>query len=316
MGATAVVYARLSRSRANKASLSVQEADCRAWAVENGMTVVEVCIDEGRSAFAGGRRPGLERALELVERGDVTALLVWKLDRLTREGPARAEFIAALVAGAGARLIAVHDGVDTAGPAAGTAVGELARLAQAESVNTGLRVQSAKARLRSEGRWIGGQPPYGLSCRDGKLYVSEPEARVVRAAAEKVLAGASLVGVARALNAAGVVAPRGGQWTAGSLAQLLLGPVTAGWSPETVKDDSGRYTSRVVPWICPQTGDAVSVMAEEEAPVLAPELQARVRSALAARRRDTCQWPSESPHWWPTGVPTLAGCLALRGAAS
>src|SRR5690625_7990505 len=60
----------------NPTWLDQQEADCRRYADEHGMTVTEVFTDVGRSRY------GLPGVLDAVEREDVTGLIVTDLARL------------------------------------------------------------------------------------------------------------------------------------------------------------------------------------------------------------------------------------------
>lgn len=48
---TADLYLRLSPDREGKTAIDRQEADCRAWAERNGLTVRKVHIDRGRSGY-------------------------------------------------------------------------------------------------------------------------------------------------------------------------------------------------------------------------------------------------------------------------
>ncbi len=70
----AVIY-RYSAAE-NPTWLDQQEADCRRYADELGMTVTEVFTDVGRSRY------GLQGVLDAVEREDVTGLIVTDLARL------------------------------------------------------------------------------------------------------------------------------------------------------------------------------------------------------------------------------------------
>ena len=65
----------------NPTWLDQQEAACRRYADEHGMTVTEVFTDVGRS------RHGLQGVLDAVEREDVTGLIVTDLARLGPSTP-------------------------------------------------------------------------------------------------------------------------------------------------------------------------------------------------------------------------------------
>src|SRR6266700_704466 len=78
-------YVRVSTDRqAEKGvSLEAQEAKIRAMATVQGAELIDVIVDGGESAKCLNR-PGLQRLLDLVNAGKVQAVIVAKLDRLTR----------------------------------------------------------------------------------------------------------------------------------------------------------------------------------------------------------------------------------------
>src|SRR6516225_10444631 len=81
----AIGYVRVSTDRQAEqgVSLEAQEAKIRAMATVQGAELLEVIIDGGESA-KNLNRPGLQRLLTQVDSGKVEAVIVAKLDRLTR----------------------------------------------------------------------------------------------------------------------------------------------------------------------------------------------------------------------------------------
>src|SRR5689334_10187113 len=81
----AIGYVRVSSDRqADQGfSLEAQSARIRAMATVQSADLIEVVVDGGESAKSMNR-PGLRRVLALVEAGAVHAVVVAKLDRLTR----------------------------------------------------------------------------------------------------------------------------------------------------------------------------------------------------------------------------------------
>ncbi|KJY42957.1 hypothetical protein VR41_05555 [Streptomyces sp. NRRL B-1568] len=259
------LYLRLSLDRDGKTAIERQEADCRAWAEHNGLTVRKVHIDRGRSAYKTVERKGFDAALAAVTAGVVGTLIVWKLDRLSRKGIGQVGKVLDDIEKAGGRLVSVVDGLDTSNDSARMVVAMLAELARSESENLGTRIGHAKRYLRSKGQWIGGQPPYGLLIDPKvKKLVHDPEHAVyARLIADEALAGTSLVKIARLLNEYEILSPRGGQWNAASIMQLLRSPAFAGLMPETetVETDDGerKYTGRVFPYRDPETLETVEI---------------------------------------------------------
>src|SRR5258708_19046100 len=78
-------YVRVSTDRQAEhgVSLEAQESKIRAMATIHSAELVEVIIDGGESAKSLNR-PGLQWLLALINAGQVQAVIVAKLDRLTR----------------------------------------------------------------------------------------------------------------------------------------------------------------------------------------------------------------------------------------
>ncbi|MFC9277946.1 recombinase family protein [Streptomyces collinus] len=259
------LYLRLSLDRDGKTAIERQEADCRAWAERNGLTVRKVHMDRGRSGYRTVDRKGFDAALAAVTAGVVGTLIVWRLDRLSRRGVGQVGKVLDAIDDAGGRLVSVVEGLDTSDDSARMVVAMLAELARSESENLGTRVAHAKRYLRSKGQWIGGKPPYGLLVdpRTKKLVHDLEHAVYARLIADEALAGTSLVQIARLLNEYEILSPRGGQWNAASIMQLLRSPAFAGLMPETEtvesKDGERKYTGRVFPYRDPETLDPVEI---------------------------------------------------------
>lgn len=78
--------------------------------------------------------------------------------------------------------------------------------ARTEAETQGERIRRAKQYLRGRGRWIGGQPPYGLRV-DADSGHREPDpgsAVCARLIADEALEGRPLVRIARLLNEYGI----------------------------------------------------------------------------------------------------------------
>ncbi|MBO4257012.1 recombinase family protein [Streptomyces griseorubiginosus] len=161
-GSHADLYLRLSVDREGKTAIERQEADCRAWAARHGVTVRQVHVDRGKSGYKDVTRKGFDAATRAVTAGLVATLIVWKLDRLSRKGTAEVGPLLEEFDRVGGRLISVMDGLDSSSPADRLVIASLSEWARAEAETQGERIHHAKQYLRGRGRWIGGQPPYGL----------------------------------------------------------------------------------------------------------------------------------------------------------
>ncbi|MER5940884.1 recombinase family protein [Streptomyces sp. NPDC001928] len=312
------LYLRLSLDREGKTAIERQESDCRAWAARHGLVVRQVHVDRGKSGYKDVARKGFDAATRAVTSGVVRTLVVWKLDRLSRKGTAEVGPLLEEIGRVGGRLISVVDGLDSSLPGDRLAMASLSEWARAEAEAQGERVRHAKQYLRGRGRWIGGQPPYGLrvDADTGRLAPDPDTALYARLIADEALAGKPLVRIARLLNEYEIPAPRGGLWQVGSLSQLLKAPAFAGLLPETEvvwDEERGRrkYTNVVRPYLDPETGSSVvvgeGIVTVEEQRLITAELESRTRL-----RGDGTKRPARGPAHLLTGLLHCAveGCGA------
>lgn len=193
-------YVRVSTTEQadSGAGLDAQRRALREEAERRGWKLVDVFEDAGASGKSLAGRPGLQAALESVESGEADALVVFKLDRLSRS---LLDF-AGLMERARKRgwsLIALDLGVDTSTPSGEMMASVLATFAQFERRLIGQRTKDALAVKRSQGVTLG--RPRAMS--------AESVARVRELAA----LGLSSAEIARRLNAAGIPTATGqGMW--------------------------------------------------------------------------------------------------------
>lgn len=144
-----------------------QEPELLALAAARGFEVAEVYRLEGESAWSGsgGYRKALDAMLRDARRGRFAVLLVWALDRLSREGPLATLQLVDRLGRAGVQVVSLHEPWTEAG-------GELRELllaitawvARMESQRRSERTRAGLARARAEGKRIG-RPP---GARDGR----------------------------------------------------------------------------------------------------------------------------------------------------
>lgn len=240
-----VIYTRLSRDRDGTATATArQAADCRALAEREGWQVLEVFEDSDFSGFKRGlHRPDYERMLVTLDRGGVDAIVVWKLDRLTRQ-PGQFEAVVTALERNGARLVSLHESADMTSPAGLAMLRVGMAFAAMESETISLRTTRAKAEQADAGLPNGGGlRPFGLT--EDKAGVVAGEADLIREAAARLIAGESLSGICRDWHARGVVSSRGNPWRVTALRRMLANPRLTG-----ARVHRGRViASRVIPAI-------------------------------------------------------------------
>jgi DNA invertase Pin-like site-specific DNA recombinase len=222
----AAVYLRQSRDT-NGTGLAVarQREDCLKLCGDRGWETVEY-VDNDTSASTGKRRAAYERMLKDIQAGKLDAVVAWDLDRLHRR-PIELEHFIDLADQHHLALATVSGDTDL-----GTDNGRLfARIkgavAKAEVERKSARQRRAQLQAAERGLPAGGPRAFGYE-RDG-ITVRETEATALRQAYNSLLAGRSMVGIARDLDAAGFITGRLGKPFNHSAARaVLVNPRNAG----------------------------------------------------------------------------------------
>jgi DNA invertase Pin-like site-specific DNA recombinase len=207
-GMSVVGYVRVSTDEQvdSGAGMEAQRNAIRVACRERGWQLVAVVEDAGYSA-KDLKRPGIAEALEMVESGVADALVVARLDRLSRS---LLDF-AALMDRArrkGWSVAALDLGVDTSTPSGEMLASVMASFAQFERRLIGQRTKEALAVKRAEG------------VRLGRPRTLTPE--VVERVWRMHRRGATLRKIALRLNAEGVPTAHGGAcWRASSVSGVI-----------------------------------------------------------------------------------------------
>lgn len=220
-----IAYARVSLDKmAEKGvSLAAQEAKARAYAELYDLELVDVVIDAGFSAKSL-TRPGLERALGMLKAGKADALLVVKLDRLTRSVVDLGRLVQDYFGPGKWALLSVSEQIDTRSAAGRLVLNVLGSVSQWEREAIGERTSAALQHKASQGEYTGGAIPYGFRLSpDGKRLEPHPDEQVLVANARRLRSGGlSLRAIARELEAQGFKSRSGRSFRA-SQVQCMLG---------------------------------------------------------------------------------------------
>jgi len=252
--ATAAIYARLSNESEGSTSTDRQRKECRDYASAHGLTVVEEFVDEGISGFSGKHRPEFERAISALEAGQFDTLIVWKLDRLTRQGMGAVGTLLDSLDGTGRGIVSVMDGgLNTTQSNGRIMVALLSEMARSESANTSTRIKAQKREAREAGKWLqGSNVPWGYVMTEDKKLAHCPEtAATARQVIEMFLAGSSASQVLDWLNENEIPSPRNKCWTKATLTDWTRSPALCGLQVEVGQ--------RGVVYRSPETGRPVSV---------------------------------------------------------
>ena len=200
-------------------SLEAQEAKLRAYALLYDLELVAIEVDAGESA-ASLERPALKRALAMLRSGKATALLVVKLDRLTRSVRDLAELVDRYFASGKRALLSVGEQIDTRTAAGRGVLNILGSVGQMERELIGERTAAAMSHLRSLGRRSSGIAPYGYRFAQDELEPVPAEQSTIARARALRARGASLRAVAGALEEAGLVSRSGRAFAPSAIASM------------------------------------------------------------------------------------------------
>ena len=196
-----VAYLRVSTDKQAEGGVSIaaQRAKVEAYASLYDLDLVEIIVDAGVSAKTLDRA-GLDRALAMLNTGEAAALLVVKLDRLTRSVRDLGDLVDRYFAAGRWALLSVSEQIDTRSAAGRLVLNVLASVAQWEREAIGERTAAALAHKRRQGQRVGGIP-YGYALHDDGVQLIEvvAEQAVIAVARELREAGLSLRAVAREL---------------------------------------------------------------------------------------------------------------------
>ena len=192
----AIAYVRVSTDKQadHGISLEAQEAKIRAYASVYDLDLVDVVVDAGASAKTLDR-PGLSRVLSAVKRGEVDAVVVLKLDRLTRSVADLGTLVDRYFQRCG--LLSVSEQIDTRTAGGRLVLNVLASVAQWEREAIGERTSVAMKHKAAKGERVGAVP-YGFTLADDGVSLVEVEAEqaVIVEARNLRAAGLSLRAVA------------------------------------------------------------------------------------------------------------------------
>jgi len=162
-------------------SLDAQREACAAFVVSQkheGWSVLPTLYDDG--GYSGGTldRPALQRLLADIADGKVDAVVVYKIDRLTRSLFDFAKIVEAFEA-RGVSFVSITQQFNTTTSMGRLTLNVLLSFAQFEREVAGERIRDKIAASKKKGMWMGGLPPLGYEVQNRKLVINKEEAQTV-----------------------------------------------------------------------------------------------------------------------------------------
>ncbi|MDU1535892.1 MAG: recombinase family protein [Cutibacterium avidum] len=184
---TCFLYVRVSTKMQveNGESIEAQLYDLRAYVKRENLRVLHEYIDDGYSGKNITGRPHFQEMMEEIKSGvHVDYVLVFKLSRFGRNA-ADALSSLQLMQDFGTNLVYVKDGINSEAQMGKMMIAFMSAFAEMERENILVQTMAGREQKAREGKWNGGQAPYGYKLvKDekgkGHLEIDESEAEIVR----------------------------------------------------------------------------------------------------------------------------------------
>src|SRR5580700_3997927 len=198
---TTIGYVRVSTDRQAErgCSLEAQAEKIRAMALVQGAELTEIIVENGESAKSLNR-PGIAKLLAVVDAGKVKAVIVAKLDRLTRSVKDLCELLERFER-RGVALVSVAESLDTGSAAGRLVLNIMAAVSQWEREAIGERTRDALKHKRANGERVGNIAYGSRVADDGQHLEPDPAEQAALAEIQRLRhEGATLRGIATTLN--------------------------------------------------------------------------------------------------------------------
>lgn len=274
------IYIRVSTHwQIDKDSLPLQRSDlinyCKVILGTENYVVFE---DAGYSA-KNFERPDFQKMMARVRSGEFSHILVWKIDRISRNLLDFATMYQELKE-LGVTFVSKNEQFDTS-----TAIGEamlkiILVFAELERNMTSERVTATMLARASDGKWNGGKVPFGYSYdkEEKSFVINEAESRVVRLMYDLYDEQHSLLAVSKELNRRGYRSRKGAEWSPVTVGNIMRSPFYIGSLRYNYRRESGpSFTFRP---------ESEWVMIEDHHPqTVTHEQWNRVVSTMRSQRR-------------------------------
>ncbi len=275
------IYIRVSTQyQVDRASLPVQREELINYArLLLNITDYVVFEDAGYSA-KNTDRPDYQRMMARVRTGEFSHILVWKIDRISRNLLDFAAMYAELKQ-LGVTFVSKNEQFDTSSAMGEAMLKIILVFAELERNMTSERVSAIMLSRASDGVWNGGKVPFGYSYdKEAKQFsILEDEAKVVTHIYDLYETVQSLVTVAKTLNEKGIRSRTGKPWNPTTVRTMLTNPFYAGTYRYNYRDETKGKTFSV-------KDEDEWVMVEDHHPaIVTRERQNHIAAILQSRQR-------------------------------
>lgn len=280
----AAIYVRVSTyHQIDRDSLPMQRKDLVAYAeMILGISEYEIFEDAGYSG-KNTVRPAYQDMMRRVRSGEFSHILVWKIDRISRNLLDFAKMYEELKR-LGVTFVSKNEQFDTS-----TAIGEamlkiILVFAELERNMTSERVTAAMISRANNGQWNGGRIPYGYDYdfENGVFSIREDESSVCQLLKADYLENKSLTHTSRYLNGLGYKTRAGVDWSPTAVWIIVSSPFYAGiYRYNRYKGTENRTENPSDEWILvPDHHPAIFTLEEHEAMLRILEENSRNKNSV------------------------------------
>jgi site-specific DNA recombinase len=233
------LYIRVSTDRQAKEgdSLEEQESELKKFCDFRGFQIHQIYIERGKSG-GNTNRPEYQKLVKDIEAKKINAIIVKKLDRLSRSLLDFEQLMTRLQANE-VEFISLRESFDTT-TAMGKAMLRVALVfAQLEREQTAERITDVMQYRASLGLHNGGHPPFGYVCVNKEWVIFQKEKEIVELIFGRFRELKSTLLVATTLNDMGLKARRGKLWDCRQILKMLQSPTYLGhrkWKDQVFKN--------------------------------------------------------------------------------
>ena len=214
----AVIYARFSSSKQQEQSIDGQLRYCREYAARCGYKVVSEYCDRAISGTTD-QRPQFQKMIEDSAKKKFKYILVWKLDRFSRDRYASALYKYRLKKN-GVKVLSVTESIGD-GDESIILEAVLEAMAEIYVKQLSQNVKRGRREAALQGKVSGGAVPFGYDLIDKHLVINEKEAPIVRLAFSMYADGAMIRDIYDEFRRRGYRTRTGGEFNRGSFHRMF-----------------------------------------------------------------------------------------------
>lgn len=249
-------------------SLTTQREICGSYVKSQqyrGWIELPRSYDDGGHSGSGLERPALADLMHDIEAGQVDAVVVYKIDRLTRS---LLDFVRLIEMfdRRGISLVSVSQAFDTSDSMGRMILNILLTFSQFERELIAERVRDSIRTRKRHGKVHGGLPPFGYVSSTGGLQIDDAEAEIVRFIFDEFLRTKRYTAVMTAVREAGLCSsikyskkgePRGGKpLSPSTVYQIIQSPIYVG----EIQGHDRTYQGRHEPLVSREIWEAAQVI--------------------------------------------------------